>query len=224
MLIAAALLAAGALSCTPAPLDNPTFDVAVFPNVAYSGYNPGATFKVMVSTGATSPKWSVDDPSIASIAPSPPPSIPGTDVTGLQFALLTMAKPGETTIRMAAGDQVVLSKLIVKGYTDAELAAGKARYMNASPDAARTPCIQCHAREGGVGVDHSPLKMGGFDSPAILGVIEAATYPASPTGQSITSSFAPKGPLSFSQHRWNLSETEKEGIVAYLRSLPLGGL
>ena len=228
LLLASALLASalGALgaSCTPTPIEQPPLDVAVFPKVAYSGYAPSGTFRVMISTGADAPRWAVEDPSVASIEPAPAPSIPNTDVTGLSFALITTKRAGETGIRMTSGDKVVTTRLVVAAYTDADLAAGKARYTTASTDGARAPCIQCHARDGGVGVDHSPLKMGGFDAPAILGVIERATYPESPTGQSITSSFSPRGPLSFAQHRWNLTDAERAGVVAYLRSLPLGGL
>jgi hypothetical protein len=111
---------------------------------------------------------------------------------------------------------------MVKAYTDEQLAAGKARYETASSDPSRPPCASCHAKPGGV--DHSPLKMAGFDDATILGVIQNATYPPSPTGQSTTSAFAPAGPLSFKGHTWNLTDPEKDGILAHLRSLPLGGL
>ena len=87
----------------------------------------------------------------------------------------------------------------------------------------RQPCAACHAKADGV--DHSPLKMAGFDDPTILTVIQEATYPASATGGSTTSAFAPKGPLTkYPNHRWNLTDPEKDAILAHLRSLPLGGV
>ena len=64
--------------------------------------------------------------------------------------------------------------------------------------------------------------MAGFDDPTILGVIQNATYPASATGGSTTSPYGPKGPLSFTGHKWNLTDPERDGILAHLRSLPLG--
>jgi mono/diheme cytochrome c family protein len=188
------------VACAPS-VETASYDVAVFPSVAHSGFNPKAKFQVVFSTGGRDPKWAVDDPSVATIAPSPRPTIAGTNVSGLEFARVTVMKAGETNIRMTSGGATVVAKLMVKAYTDEQLAIGEARYTKASSDAARAPCASCHRQEGGVGVDHSPLKMAGFDDPEIIGIVEAATYPLSPTGQSTTSAFAPKGPLKFTGHK-----------------------
>ncbi|MBX3216080.1 MAG: hypothetical protein KF850_28830 [Labilithrix sp.] len=217
----ASLGCAAAIGCT-GDVETPTYDFGLFPEVAHSGFNPKASFKVMFGTGATDPSWSIADPSIATIAPSPPPKVSGATVSSMSFALVTATKAGETTITMTSGGRTLTARLVIKAYSDEDLAAGKARYEDASTDPARAPCASCHAKEGGV--DHSPLKMAGFDDPTIVEVIQKATYPASSTGRSATSAFAPRGPLEFTGHTWNLSEPEKSGILAHLRSLPLGGL
>jgi hypothetical protein len=207
-------------ACAPDDVKTPTYESGLFPQVAHSGFNSAATFRVMFATNERSPSWVVADPSIATIAPAPAPTIAGLDERDLSFALVTTTKAGETTVSAISAGTTLTARLVVKDYTADQLAVGKARYETASTDPARPPCASCHAKEGGV--DHSPLKMAGFDDPTILGVIENATYPASPTGQSTTSAYAPKGPLKFTGHKWNLTDPEKDGILAHLRSLRLG--
>lgn len=212
------VVAVAAGACTE-DIERPTYDYGLFPTVAHSGFNRTATFKVMFATSAPNPTWSVEDPSIATIAESEPPVINGVDTKDLRFALATMTKAGTTNVIMTAGGTTLTSELQVKAYTDEQVVLGKARYE--SPGAGdRQPCAGCHQKPGGV--DHSPLKMAGFDDPTILGVIQNATYPATVTGGSTTSPYAPKGALSFSGHKWNLTDPEKDAILAHLRSLPLG--
>lgn len=212
-----------AVACAPDVDSTPVYDYGLFPGVAHSGFNTTATFKVMFATSAPNPTWTVDDPSIATIAPSDAPILKGVNTKGLSFALATMTKAGTTTVTMTAGSTVLTSDLEVKAYTNDELAVGKTRYEQGTPgDGTRPACASCHQQEGGV--DHSPLKMAGFDDPTVLGVIQNATYPDVAVGGSTTSAFSPRGPLKFTGHKWNLSDPEKEGILSYLRSLPLGTL
>ena len=195
----------------------------LFPRVAYSGFNPNAQFRALFATSAAEPMWSVSDASIATVVPSKAPAQLKTE--GLSFALVTMTRAGETTVVVRSRtdpDAFVTARLVVKAYSDGALTLGKARYDTSPGDPARVACASCHAKPEGV--DHSPLKMAGFDDATILGVIQEATYPPTPTGQAVASDYAPKGPLSFPGHRWNLTDPEKDGILAHLRSLPLGGL
>lgn len=197
------------------------YESALFPTVAYTGHNPNATFRVLFATSAPSPQWAVTDPSIATVAPSGPPA--GATDPQLSYALVTTTKAGETNVTVTGGGITLTSRLVVKDYSDATLAAGKARYdAGTANDPARVSCASCHAKPDGV--DHSPLKLAGFDDATILGVIQDATYPPSPSGRAVASDYAPKGPLSFTGHKWNLTEPEKDGILAHLRSLPLGHL
>jgi hypothetical protein len=215
-------LAACVASCKPDEVVTPTYESGLFPKVAHSGFNSTASFKVMFATNERNPRWTVADPSIATIAPSQAPVIPGLDTKDLSFALVTTTKAGETNVTATSGGTTLTAHLSVRDYTTEQLAVGKARYETPSDDPARKPCASCHAKEGGV--DHSPLKMAGFDDATILGVIQQATYPPTPTGQSTTSLYAPKGPLKFTDHKWNLTDPEKDGILAHLRSLRLTGL
>jgi hypothetical protein len=194
----------------------------LFPSVAHSGHNPQGSFRVLFATSAPSPQWSVGDGSIATIAPAAAPKGTEKGVRDLSYALATMTKAGETTVTVRSGATTLTSKLVVKAYSDADVAAGKARYETGGPEPNRVACASCHAKPEGV--DHSPLKMAGFDDAVILGVIQEATYPPSTSGRAVASDYAPKGPLDFKEHRWNLTDQEKVGVVAHLRSLPLGGL
>lgn len=194
----------------------------LFPSVAHSGHNPQGSFRVLFATSAPSPQWSVGDASIATIAPANAPRGTEKGVRDLAYALATMTKAGETTVTVRSGDTTLTSKLIVKAYSDADVAAGKARYETGGPEPERQACASCHAKPDGV--DHSPLKMAGFDDAVILGVIQEATYPPSTTGRAVASDYAPKGPLQLATHKWSLTDQEKVGVLAHLRSLPLGGL
>ncbi len=213
---------AGGAGCSTNDPESSPVTPGLFPLVGHSGFNEHATFRALFSTSATSPRWTVGDPKVASVAPSGPPAGATPSMKALSYALVTMTSAGETTVIAQSGATTLTARLIVTPYTDTDLAVGKARYETASIDPARPPCASCHAKAGGV--DHSPLKMAGFDDPTILGVIQDATYPASTTGQRTTSDYAPRGPLMFTGHKWNLTDPEKTGILAHLRSLPLGGL
>lgn len=215
------------VSCTGDVDTSPTLQFGLFPNVAHSGFNSTATFKVMFATGASNPTWSVGDPTMATIAPSAAPTIQGVKTTGLKFAVVTVLRDGQTTVSVKQGSTTVTSQLVIKAYTDNDVTVGKARYTTTDTDPNREACANCHQKAGGV--DHSPLTMAGFDDDVILGVIQNGTWPASATGQSTTSAFAPTGPLTGLPagvtHHWDLSkDDEMVGILAQLRSLPLGGV
>lgn len=218
----ASVLVVASCSLGGGEIETPRYDAGLFPQVAHSGFNDKATFRLLFVTSAKDPKWSVADGSIATIAPSAPPKTASKAPRDLSYALATITKAGETTVTMTAGDTKLTSRLVVKAYSDADVAAGKARYETGGPEAARVACASCHAKPDGV--DHSPLKMAGFDDATILGVIQEATYPPSETGRAVVSDYAPKGPLSFAGHKWDLTDAEKVGVLAHLRSLPLGGL
>jgi hypothetical protein len=211
-----------AVSCSSSEPDDGVVATGLFPLVAHSGFNPHATFRALFSTSASSPRWSVSDPTIATVVPSGPPQKATSSMRSLSYALVTMTGVGETTVTAESGGTRLTARLLVVPYTDEDLAAGKARYETDSPDPARKPCASCHATAGGV--DHSPLKMAGFDDPTILGVIQDATYPPAASGQRTTSDYSPRGPLAFVGHKWGLTDPEKRGILAHLRALPLGGL
>jgi hypothetical protein len=225
VVLAGAAAVLGGVSCSSdAPSDSASsYATGLFPLVAHSGFNEHATFRALFSTSAVNPRWSVADPKMATVAPSGPPANATAAMKSLSYALVTMTSAGETTVTAAAADgTTVTARLVIVPYSDGDLAVGKARYETPSMDPARQPCASCHA--AAAGVDHSPLKMAGFDDPTILGVIQNATYPASTAGQRTTSDYSPRGPLMFTGHKWNLSDPEKTGILAHLRSLPLGGL
>ena len=222
LVIALALVLLAGAGCGSGEIEAPSYAPGLFPKVAYSGFNANARFRVLFATSAPSPRWTVSDGAVATIVPSPPPANVSAGAKDLSFALLTTTRAGETTVTATSGGTSVTARVVVKGYTDEQLTVGRARYETASTDPTRPACASCHATAGGV--DHSALKMAGFEDATILGVIQDATYPPSPSGQSTTSDYAPKGPLKFTGHKWSLTDPERDGILSHLRSLPLGGL
>jgi hypothetical protein len=221
--LALAFVAVAVVGCSigSSDVDETTYTYGLFPQTAHSGFNDKAKFRVVFATSAPDPKWSVEDASIATIERIERPKN-ATTALNISFALATMTKSGETTVTVTSGDTKLSSRLVVKAYSDADIAAGKARYEVGGTEPNRVPCASCHQKPDGV--DHSPLKMAGFDDDIILGVVQNATYPPSSTGRAVSSDYAPRGPLSFAEHKWNLTDAEKVGVLAHLRSLPLGGL
>lgn len=196
------------------------YAAGMFPKVAYSGYNAGASFRVLFATSATDVKWAVGDPAVATVEPAAAPKNASAGTKDLSYALVTTKRAGETTVTVTSRGTTLTSRLVVKAYTNEDMTTGRARYEVGGAEPARAACASCHAKPDGV--DHSPLKMAGFEDATILGVIQEASYPPSRTGQAVASDYAPTGPLAFKEHKWALTEPEKVGILAHLRSLPLG--
>ena len=87
-------LAVVAVACQTDDVEKPTYEFGLFPKTAHTGFSASTQFNVLYATSAPIPDWSIDDPSIAKIVETTPPSIPGVNVKNLLFALVTPLKPG----------------------------------------------------------------------------------------------------------------------------------
>lgn len=184
----------------------------LMPDIINTGFTGGAeVFKVPLFTDLTGTlTWEVADPSLAEVTPIPPPAeyteAKNADpkVPDIQFAMLTAKKAGSSKVTVSGGGKTAEADLLVKAYTSAAYAVGQARYKNAGSDA-RQPCAGCHEKPDGA--DHSPSWLALFDDDDVLSAIQTGVYAVD------------KYEVNKGNHKWNLTEEEKTGIMAYLRGL-----
>jgi hypothetical protein len=191
------------------PLEPPDGDFDyVYPDISHTGFDGEHTFKVPLATNLTDVTWSVEDPSIADVAPAATPE-QFADF-GETWALVTTKKAGTTKIIATSGGKTVSSELIVEAYTAADVSAGEQRYNNPADSGApqRNACVSCHGLANGV--DHSPLALAYFADDEIYSAVTTGAYPDGYELQGVN-------------HAWNVTEAEGKGIVPYLRTLPLKG-
>ena len=185
-------------------------DVDVFPTRVFSGFDGANTYKVPVVVNDPSGRvtWSISDPSIATLTPS------GTNDGTL---MITTKRAGEARIKATVGGVSAEVPLRVYAYTQQQYAAGKQRYEN-SADADNPACSTCH----GGGPNHSPSEIGRDPDDDIVTMIvtgiDPESNPSEPARIADRTEFA--GILRGKTHEWKVTETEKKGLVAYIRALP----
>ncbi len=155
--------------------------------------------------------WKVADPSIADVvsADAPPwyaevqkeePDLK------LQFGMLTAKKVGKTKITVSNGETESEADLEVVAYTAAQIAVGETRYKKGEGTANRRPCAGCH--ESQTGTPHDPYWVSGLSDEEILHSVTVGSYEWDGKTHEINGG----------NHKWNLTDAEKTGILAYLRS------
>ncbi|MET0341303.1 MAG: hypothetical protein ABW252_09880 [Polyangiales bacterium] len=199
-----------------------TGDLEIVFNPMYSGFDGVHTYQIPVkTTGVKNATFTAADPSLVTIE---------KDGDGV---LITTKKAGETTITATAGGLKGTAKLTITNYTAAQWTAGESRYNNGEPfklpefdpcNPPRTPptisnklsCTNCHGVTGSLGdVKHTPTQIGGYSDEQLIQIFTNATKPEG-VGQHTP---VPAQIWKFF-HKWEVNETERPGIIAYLRSLP----
>lgn len=174
------------------------------PAKLYSGFDGTHTFRVPVTVeGKGAGTLTASDPSMVTITPvnrienpDEPPLPPGKSF------FVEAKKAGTVTLTGAIDGRTSTSTLTITAYQASGYAAGEQRYMNAA--SARDACIACHQEEGGV--DHSPSVLGlGSDAQ----VVSAMTSGVRISGVTINKV----------NHKWTLSDAERDGLLVYLRAL-----
>lgn len=183
-------------------LPSPSAD-GLFPAVAHSGFDGVHTFQVLFTRQSEAPvTWSIVPADAATLRTS----TTGAS-SGLSRAILTTRKAGTFEVRSDANGSVIKGLLDVKAYTTAQVELGKTRHRDASGMGTRLACAFCH--ESAQGVRHAPLALAFFDDASNLSVILTGNYP---NGGSNIFGF---------WRQWELTDSERSGIVPYLRSLPV---
>jgi mono/diheme cytochrome c family protein len=162
------------------------------------------------------PKVTIADPSIAelqggvltinkSIVTDLPDALDGK----IQLLLVRSKKAGKTTIRAVAGGLDQTATLKVMAYSAEDVSAGEKRYNEGAPS-----CNSCHERLN----VHNPTVLADLSDETILGVAvdgKSLSQINPRTGQVET--LRPNG----GSHKWQVSDADRPGIVAFLRSRSL---
>ena len=169
----------------------------ILPNKIYSGYDGVAIYHApIIARGGTGLTWSVADPSLVQLTPD------AGDPNGGELMIVTH-KAGATTLTVRDGSgHSATAELIITSYTPAQRALGESRYgMDQAGDPA---CASCHA--GFTGPDHTPTLLEVFTDAQIINTFLTGI---DPHGNAIPTA----------RHNWNVTEPQKLGLVAYMRSL-----
>lgn len=189
---------------TPVTDANPAGDLSVSPSRLHSGFDGEHTFLVpfAVYEGAGDVEVTLEDPDLGDVRPAALLN-PGADQGA--YYLVTTKKAGTTELVVKSQGRTARATLTVEAYTPARWRAGESRYTTAGANG-QPACTKCHA--GDRGVDHSPASLVSVDDQGVAAVI--------------TTGIAAAGfPIDADDgHKWQVTPTELDGLVAYLRSLP----
>jgi Big-like domain-containing protein len=176
----------------------------VFPPEIFTGTDGSHTFKAPVITVNSSGPvtWTIADPSIAQLAPD------------AENVMITATKAGDTMITATSGGKTSTATLHVVSYTTQQYEDGMKRYVNGL-DAANPACKECHAP--GKGPDHTATEL---DADPDSQVQNTFLTGVDPEDRPIKDNSEFANLLKGKSHMWTVTESEKVGLVAYLRSLP----
>ena len=185
----------------------------LFP-AGYSAVDGTHDFKLPATvSGVKGVKWSVSDPSLVDIEVQNG----GSDV------MLTMKAAGTVTVYAKAGGLSASATVTISQATSDQYEAGKARYndgvvwkpgQQGQPDPSRKllACTNCHSN-GGADIEHTPTQTGGYTDQDLVKIF---TQGVKPDG-------VPQRVMPFDKwhqiHQWQMTDTERDGLVVYLRAL-----
>lgn len=208
MRLCAATIAIMLCACGGGDGDDEEFP-SIFPEQGYTGFDGGAhTFRIPVSASLDGDvTWSSESAAIVTIAAVTPPA--ELAMFAENWAMVTATGVGSTRI-FVDGSQRLEARITVVSYDPADVTLGDERYNNpANPGPAnRVSCASCHQTP--TGADHSPLVVAFRTDAELLAAITTGRYPDGGL------------PLEV-PHSWDLTVAERDGIVAYLRTLDADG-
>lgn len=179
------------------------------PTKSYSGWDGTHTFQIPVAVydSASDLKVTADDPASVEIVPTKlknPVNADGVTDNGKYF-LVSVKKAGTITLTARSGSKSVTTTIAVASYDSSRWAAGQARYTQSGSGSSQ-PCTNCHVN--GQAIDHSPAALATADDEKV--------------GTTITTGISPFGfPIQGVEggHKWDVTDTERDGLVTYLRAL-----
>lgn len=175
------------------------------PSKSYSGYDGTHTFKVPVAVydSADDLKVTADGATVTPTKLKNPVNQDGVTDNGKYF-LVTVEQAGTITLTATSAGRSVTSTIDVVSYAPSRWQAGQTRYVNGG--GGDPPCTNCHVN--GQAIDHSPAALATSTDETVAAVITTGISPAGFPIQGV-----PGG------HRWTVTDTEKAGLVTYLRAL-----
>jgi hypothetical protein len=184
------------------------------PSKVFSGTDGTHTFKVPLAVYDSDADLSVtaSDPSGITLAPTKlknPVSPDGITDNGKYF-MLTALKAGTYTLTATSKGRSTTATVTVTDYTSNRWGDGDARYNNGVTSmTADRACQNCHVQ--GLAIDHSPAALATASDQEIGIIITTGVKP----GPSVIK--IPNEPGT--QHKWTVTDTERDGLVTYLRAL-----
>jgi hypothetical protein len=195
----------------------------------YSAFVEGHEAQVPVLLKDTSlrgkgAKFSSSDTSVATV------------VDNDKGGLITIKKEGTTTISVSLNGESGASKLTVTKFTEAQWTAGRDRFSKSelaltSPTGgpisallltnpmnrnANGACNTCHtAQAKALKIENTPTQIAGYSDQELITVFTMGKKPEGAVQRTMVPEFA-WGRF----HSWQVTEEEKQGLIAYLRTQP----
>jgi len=169
-------------------------------------------------------KFTSSDPNIASV------------VDTAEGATITIKKDGVVAIRATLEGDFVNTKLTITKFSEAQWKAGQARYAKSElaivpPDGGtinavallapngRNPngaCTTCHgAQANTLRIEATPTQTAGYSDQALITIFTMGKKPEDWVQKSTIPAF-----IWGTAHSWTVTEEEKQGLVAFLRTQP----
>lgn len=186
------------------------------PDRVFTGRDGTHTFKVPVAVYDADADLTItaDDPSVtvAKTTLKNPVNQDGVTDNG-KYYLLNASKAGTFTLTARSKGRSTTATLTVSDYDASRYAAGEARYKNGvTTRTADRACTTCHVQ--GAGIDHSPAALGTATDQDVGVIITTGVKPTAGGPQVIKIKDEPG-----TQHKWTVTDTEKDGLITYLRGL-----
>lgn len=176
----------------------------IFPPEIFTGTDGQHTFKAPIITvnapGAVT--WTIEDSGVATLMPAG------------ENAMLTAVKAGDTKVTATSGGKSSTATLHVVSYTPEQYADGEKRYTM-SADTDNPACKECHAP--GKGPDHTATEL---DADPDSQVQNTFLTGVDPEDRPIKDNSEFADLLKGKSHMWKVTDSEKVGLIAYLRALP----
>jgi hypothetical protein len=184
------------------------------PNLVYSGIDGTHTFKVPLAVYDSDADLVVtpSDPSALTLAKTTlvnPVSPDGITDNGKYF-MITALKAGTYTLTATSKGRSTTASITITDYASNRWSDGNARYNNGvATMTTDRACANCHVN--GLAIDHSPAALATATDQEIGIIITTGVKP----GPSVIK--IPMQPGT--QHKWDVTGAEKDGLVTYLRAI-----
>jgi Pilus formation protein N terminal region len=181
-------------------------ELEIFPPKIYTGVDGVHLYRApIITVGHAGPvTWTIGNPALADIAPDP---------SGTEKLMIVAKAAGATSITATSGGASSTASLDIIGYTPQQYDEGMRRYMM-GPNLDNPPCMECHAV--GKGPDHTATEL---DADPDVEIQHTFLTGVDPEGRPIMDESEFAMLLKGKTHMWQVTETEKIGLVAYLRAL-----
>jgi hypothetical protein len=198
---------------TPSP-ESGLGELLFRPNLVYSGVDGTKTFKVPLAVYDSDSDLVVtaSDASALTLAKTTlknPVSPDGITDNGKYF-MITALKAGTYTLTATSKGRSTTATVTIADYAANRWSDGNARYNNGvTTMTSGRACANCHVN--GLAIDHSPAALATATDQEIGIIITTGVKP----GPSVIKIPTEPG----TQHKWDVTSTEKDGLVTFLRAI-----